>query len=258
MANGRTNTKGFTLLELLVAMTLMVVTASCLYTALYTGFKSRRSALAAIKPTSQALSAIELLKQDIYGVLPPTGVLAGSFVGSNSRSSKGADADSLEFHTTEVYGTTGQPAGGIAKVALALEEDDDDTDARTGYRLVRRLTTNLLSPQSVDSEEQVLCRDVTSLNLRYFDGDQWLAEWDSTADANSLPKAVEIDITLANRIRSTNGDTEERRLVQSFTIPCGLTAGPAEEETESAGSPAGGAGSGGAGGTPTQTGGQAG
>jgi prepilin-type N-terminal cleavage/methylation domain-containing protein len=102
MADGRTNTKGFTLLELLVAMTLMVVTASCLYTALYTGFKSRRSALAAIEPTSQAISAIELLKQDIYGVLPPTGVLAGAFVGSNSRSSKGADADSLEFHTTQV------------------------------------------------------------------------------------------------------------------------------------------------------------
>lgn len=258
MADGRTNTKGFTLLELLVAMTLMVVTASCLYTALYTGFKSRRSALAAIEPTSQALSAIELLKQDIYGVLPPTGVLAGSFIGSNSRSSKGADADSLEFHTTQVYGTTGQPAGGIAKVALALEEDDDTTGDRTGYRLVRQVTTNLLSPKSVDPDEQVLCRNVTSLNLRYFDGDRWLTEWDSTADANSLPKAVEIEIELANSIRHSNGDTEKRRLVQSLTIPCGLWARPAEEETESTGGTAGGAGGGAAAGAPTLTGGQAG
>ena len=253
MTRGQTDIRGFTLLELLVAMTLMVVTASCLYTALYTGFKSRQSALAAIEPTSQALNAIELLKQDIYGVLPPTGVLAGPFVGSNSRSSKGAAADTIEFHTTQVYGSTGRPTGGIGKVVLALEDDDRSRNP-VGYRLVRRVTTNLLSPRSVDPDEQVLCRHVMSLNLRYFDGDRWLDEWDSTADANSLPKAVEIDIELANNIRISNGSMEKRRLVQSFAVPCGLSAQPAEEATESTAASATGA----TGGMTTQPGGQTG
>jgi hypothetical protein len=120
------------------------------------------------------------------------------------------------------------------------------------------VTTNLLSPKSADPDEQVLCRNVTSLNLRYFDGDRWLTEWDSTADANSLPKAVEIEIELANSIRHSNGDTEKRRLVQSLTIPCGLWARPAEEETESTGGTTGGAGGGAAAAAPPQTGGQAG
>lgn len=242
MTRDRINVRGFTLLELLVAMTLMVVTGACLYTALYTGFQSRQSALAAVEPTSQALNAIELLKQDIYGVLPPTGVLAGPFVGTASRSSKGTDADSLEFYTTQVYASTDRPMGGIGKVTLALEDDDDNrNDTRAGYRLVRRVTTNLLSPRSIDPDEQVLCRNVMSLSLRYFDGDRWLDAWDSTADANSLPKAVEVGIELINTSRRSNGNRETRQLVQSFPIPCGLSARPTEEATESTAASTGGA-----------------
>lgn len=253
MARVRTEIAGFTLLELLVAMTLMVVTASCLYTALYTGFQARRSALAAVEPTSQAINAIELLKQDVYGVLPPKGTLAGAFIGTDSRSSKGADADYLEFHTTQTYANTDQPVGGIGKIELALEEaDDDDTSVRDSFRLVRKVTTNLLSPKDVDPEEQVLCRNVMSLNLRYFDGDGWLDEWDSTADANSLPKAVEIDIEIANQVRSSSEEMETRRLVQAFALPCGVWAQAAEESTESTET----SGAGGSGGAPAQGGGQ--
>jgi len=254
MTRIRNQIGGFTLLELLVAMTLMVVTAACLYTALYTGFHAQRSARAAVEPTSQALNAIELLKQDIYGVLPPKGTLAGAFIGTNSRSSNGAEADYLEFHTTQTYANTGQPMGGIGKIELVLEADDDDNAARDSYRLIRKVTTNLLSPKVVDPEEHVLCRNVMSLNLRYFDGDSWLDEWDSTEDANSLPKAVEVDIEIANRVRRSSEEMERRRLLQSFAVPCGVSAAAAEEQTESTGTSSGGAG----GGTTTPTGGQGG
>jgi len=216
--------RAFTLLELLVAMSLMVVVAASLYTALYTGFKARRSALAAVEPTSQALNAIELLKQDVVGVLPIDGVLAQAFLGTNARSSKGEDADYVEFYTTQVYANEDELVGGLGKIELALEEDTDEE--RQNYRLVRKVTRNLLSPKTADPEEQVLCRNVTSLNLRYFDGDGWLDEWDSTADANSLPRAMEVDIQVA--YNATNGTgrspSQTRRLVQSFTIPCGGAA----------------------------------
>ena len=103
MAGGLRNNKAFTLLELLVAMTLMVVIAASLYTALYTGFRAKRSALLAAEPTSLAINAIELIKQDTYGVLPLGGALASSFIGTNLRDTKGMDIDSLEFHTTHIY-----------------------------------------------------------------------------------------------------------------------------------------------------------
>ena len=230
---GRTaKQRAFTLLELLVAMTLMVVAASCLYTALYTGFKARRSALSAVEPTVLAINAIELLKQDINGVLAPTGVLAGAFVGIDSYGANGVDSDSLEFYTTQIYSNNDYPAGGLGKIELALEEDTDED--RENYRLVRRVTSNLLPPRTIDPDNQVLCRNVTSLNLLYFDGEGWVDEWDSTADANSLPLAVQIDIKIANNAISTATVPQERRLVQSFAIPCGMWAKQEDESDESA------------------------
>lgn len=223
--------EAFTLLELLVAMTLMVVAASCLYSALYTGFKARRSAFSAVEPTAVAINAIELLKQDISGVLSPTGVLAGAFIGIDSYGINGVDCDSLEFFTTHVYADGDYPAGGLGKIELALEEDTDED--RENYRLVRRVTSNLLPPRSIYPDDQVLCRNVTSLNLLYFDGDGWVDEWDSTADANSLPLAVQIDIRIANNIETGASAPQERRLVQSFAIPCGVWAKQEDQSPDS-------------------------
>jgi type II secretion system protein J len=223
---------GFTLLEMLVAMLMMVSIASCLYTALSTGFRAYHAAQQAVGPTSQAIDAIELLKQDIDGVLPPGGVLAGAFIGTNEIGMKGVDTDSLEFYTTHVYASDEQITGGIDKIELLLE---DNAEGGYGtYMLVRRVTANLLPPKDVEPEEQILCRNVASLNLRYFDGDNWVDDWDSTNDANSLPLAVEMDIEILQndeKSRTVNEDIPRRRLVQSFTIPCKAAA--AEEESYS-------------------------
>jgi len=222
--------EAFTLLELLVAMVLMVVAASCLYTALYTGFRAYRSASSAIEPTSLAINAIELLKGDICSVLPPGGALAGAFTGTDSAGLKGVDTDFLEFYTTHIYADDEDLAGGLGKIELLLEEDVDNDDGT--YQLVRRVTTNLLPPRDVEPDEQILCRNVVSLNLRYYDGDDWVDDWDSTADANSLPLAVEIDIQIAhNGKHNRDQEPEKRRLIQSFAIVCET---PAQAEGESA------------------------
>jgi hypothetical protein len=156
----------------------------------------------------------------------------------------------LEFYTTQVYASSDEIVGGIGKIELALESDLDiglDRDFnrnllssnRSNYKLVRKVTSNLLSPKAIDPDEQVLCRNVVSLNLRYFDGTRWVDEWDSIEDSNSLPRAVEIDIEVVDTTRSRyksstatatrTDDLPKRRLIQSFAIPCGLTAVTEEE-----------------------------
>jgi prepilin-type N-terminal cleavage/methylation domain-containing protein len=230
---------GFTLLELIVAMALMVVVASCLYSALYTGFRAYRTAQAAVEPTAVAINVIELLKQDICGVLPPGSNLAGSFIGTDSGGMKGVDADSLEFYTTRIYvddvPTTSTTSaintplvGGIGKVAFLLEEDSETKDGT--YLLLRQVTRNLLAPQVADIDEQVLCRGVASMNFRYFDGTDWVDGWDSTTDSNSLPLAVEVDLEIG-RHDKYNKDMQKRRLVQSFAIPCKTEAATTDTAT---------------------------
>lgn len=233
--------EGFTLLELLVAMTLMVVVSSSLYTALHTGFRAYRSALTAVEPTSQAINAIELIKQDLQGVLPPeSNGLAVSFVGEDGTGLKGVDSDSVAFYTTHVYADDGSLNGGVGKIELLLEEDKEARRANyPSCRLVRLVTMNLLAAKEVEPQEQVLCRNVLSLNLRYFDGEGWLDDWDSTEDSNSLPKAVEVDIQLACAGRDTLGsrnvrkEPEKRRLIQCFAIACQAAEETSSETTSS-------------------------
>ncbi len=222
----------FTLLELLVAMTLMVATAACLYTALYTGFRAQRSALAAVEPELAAINAIELVKQDLCGAVPPDGVLADSFIGTDAAGSQGVEADDLLFYTTHIYASEEEPAGGVGKIELLLEKDAE-SDSGT-YRLLRRTTTNLLPPRTAAYEEQILCRDVVSLNFRYYDGNDWVDQWDSTVDANSLPRAVEIDIQLAHKTSEHAKAIQKRRLIQSFVIPC--ESAPPQTTTTTSGS----------------------
>jgi prepilin-type N-terminal cleavage/methylation domain-containing protein len=251
--------RGFTLMELLVAMVLMVSVAACLYTALYTGFRAHRSALQAVEPTLQALNAIELLKEDVLGVMPPgdSNSLAGAFVGKNDTGIKGVDTDSLEFYTTHVYADKKSVHGGIGKVALFLEEEDARNQQRnfTTYKLMREVSTNLLAPRTEVPVEQVLCRDVVSLNLRYYDGDGWVDEWDSSEDSNSLPQAVEVDIKIAYHRKTGRRDKnsvevpEQRRLVQIFAVPCKTAEETSTDtgtsKTKSSGTTSGGSTSGG-------------
>ncbi len=203
-------------------MTLMVAAAACLYTALYTGFRAQRSAQAAVEPTALAINAIELVKQDICGVLPPGSALAGAFVGTDSAGIKGVEADSLSFYTTHIYPDGEQPAGGVGKIELLLEEDSESADGT--YRLLRCVTTNLLPLKTAEADEQILCRSVASLNFRFYDGNDWVDEWDSTTDANSLPRAVEVDIQIARKAANRAKELQKRRLIQSFAIPCETAA----------------------------------
>ena len=64
----------------------------------------------------------------------------------------------------------------------------------------------------------MLCRGVTAFNLRYFDGSQWQQGWDSTAQNNELPAAVEVTLTLVRPIAA--GQNQELRYVRVFPLSC--------------------------------------
>jgi len=202
----RTSSAGFTLLEMLAAMGLMVAVAACLYSSLHTSFRARRSADYAIAPTMAAWRAIELFKQDVLGALPPRGILAGEFVGYE---------DSIVLHTTYAHSVGEGLSQGISMVELAMEEDGESR------RLVRRVTSNLLSPRAAAPVSQVLCRGVRSLKIRYFDGFAWQEEWDSSAYEDSLPSAIDVEIEVEYQ-QNGGGEARARRLMASFPMPCGV------------------------------------
>ncbi len=215
-----TSRKGFTLLEMLVAMTLMSMLAASLYASLHVAFRGRRAAERGMEPPARAAAALRMLREDIESATVPTGLLAGEFVGEDAQDERGREADVLTFHALARDQWAGDPPSPIVNVEIAVSADDETGEGT----LVRRVTANLLAPEAQDPIEEVLCRRVSALDVTFFDGTDWLESWDSTTAGDVLPLAVRLTISL-----ETEDEEEDYVVSRVFALPCGSL--PEEEES---------------------------
>jgi len=199
--NEQNKSSGFTLLELLAAMALMGLVAMALYSSMYIGTKAKQSCSAAVKPYRALNPALEFIRKDLACALRPAGILAAQFQGTDQIGPEGNDADSLLFYCSTYIPSENEIACDVIKTEYALEE-------RQGWDelvLVRRRTTNLLSPRTIEAEEEVICRGIHALDIKYYDGYDWLDCWDSTTQDNALPLAVEVTMTLVDMEKASTG-----------------------------------------------------
>jgi len=243
--------RGFTLLELLVAMTLMVIVSAGLYTSLYTGFKAKRSSEEVVTPLITLQVALDMFAQDVRGAVEPNTTLASAFEGVNDRDGTSRDTDSLTLCSShhQVNGDSARISCGVGLIELSLVEDQEaDT-----YNLVRSVTDNLLATETTDSIQEILCRNVRAMNLRYFDGSGWNDEWHSDDHLDALPLAIEMTLELEpsqevlQDIKTTSRYDRDYlnaipKLSQVITLPCAVSEDDLEAAQAEAG--AGGAGMG--------------
>ena len=236
---------GFTLLELILAMGMISMLAVSLYATLRVSFKARDSATSGIAPMRSASVALDLLGQDLESALPPSGVLAGAFLGQHLGDVQ-MSQDVIEFYCIASSTSLDPPASaGFHKIDIGMVPSPDGK----GNVLVRRITSNLLSPQEVRPEEEVLCRNVRSFALRYYDGAVWYEDWDSTQMGDVLPRAVQVDLQIQT---STDPQAPLYRASRVFAFAC-----HADPTTTSSGSTTGSTGNTGATGGTGGTGGGA-
>ena len=215
--------RGFTLLEMLLALTLISILAASLYASLSIGFRARRSADRVLREGATLQLALELLRSDLESALPPRGVLAGAFL-ADDETVNGDAADTLTFHTLRTRPLSGDDVVGCDVHRIELLLVDDDEPGR-GHNLVRRVSTNLLATRAAEGIDEVLCRDVRSLNLRYYDGLDWLDAWDSSTLEGELPLAIEVTLQVGPA-DATASDDAGPSLTRVFLIPsvAGATA----------------------------------
>ncbi len=200
---------GFTLLELIVALAMTAAIAASLYASLRSVFIARASAEAAIEPARTAELAMGFLRNDFQNAMLTSGTLATSF----QATSNGGAADVI-FFTTADSPEHPNANGEIKQVELTVQKQANTGDTI----LLRRVSRNLLSQTQVTPDEEVLCRGVSGLRVRYFTGDAWIDSWDSTQEQNLLPAAVEV--TLALERPGGGGQTRTLRYVRVFPISC--------------------------------------
>ena len=226
MNSRRRHVGGFTLLELLVALAMTAVLAGSLYATLRVAFNARRAADEAVGTVRRLELTMELMRADIRSAVVPSGILAGEFLGIDAADAAGeAHSDILLLHRTADGALATDGAGDIRRVEFMCEPAEDGE----GLILLRRVTTNLLATRVVDPVDEVLCRGVGALELRYFDGVDWLDSWDSGVRDNALPLAVEVTLQL---IDEEDPDNEDGGVWVSrvFQVPCSSVQPGAEIE----------------------------
>jgi prepilin-type N-terminal cleavage/methylation domain-containing protein len=223
---------GFTLLELMLAFTLLAIIAGGMTLALSTSLRAVDTIRGRGEAADERRALVARLRADLEGVwLRPgsqtTWFRGGDLTGTASTSTS-ARGDLLELTTTrllssEVLTSEGdagsvanprdlandEPQSDVAQVTWQLEPDRDGR-----LSLVRRERVppdpEIEQTQSVDPSvvSVVYAREVSDLNVRFFDGTDWLETWDTvvseetseeeSAQPGALPMAVEVTISFGD------------------------------------------------------------
>jgi type II secretion system protein J len=211
--------RAFTLIELILALVMVAALAASLYASLQTAFKAKASAEGAVEPYRTGDLAMQLIQQDIQNSLPPGDVLQGNFEGTQGTGGNGNEADDLNFYTTADSPQHVDANGEVKNVELTVIQPQNSSD----YVLVRRVKRNLLSQTTVTPDTEVICRNVGNFTCQYYDGSEWLQSWDSTAEDNTLPVAVQVTLELQRPTPNGKG-TRTFKFTRIIPISCSTAA----------------------------------
>ncbi|HRD49717.1 MAG: type II secretion system minor pseudopilin GspJ [Candidatus Competibacter sp.] len=184
--------RGFTLLELLVALAVF----SIMSIAAYSGLRNVLFTRAAVEAQSQRLAAVQLavyrLEQDIEQAMPrsirdeygdPQAALLGDELSD----------DRLALTRAGWDNPLGQPRANVQRVAYRLREG----------RLWRLHWPVLDRGGRIEPRETLLLDQVRAFKVRFLDRDEWRNDWPPPANAETdpkipdpMPRAVEISLTL--------------------------------------------------------------
>jgi len=205
--------RGFTLLELLVALGIAAVVITLLYETFNAVLRSTQLVDQESEIDQMARISMERMTSELRSAywLPPTQAAGSStfmFVGQDSIATD-YPTDTLRFSTlshARVSSGSADPTVSIVEYALVPVPESDTAV------LMHREETTPLSPSASGLEEYELAESVVGLNFRYFDGKDWSDQWND-ADKKNLPKAVEIQLIIKDHAG------QERRFITQTDIP---------------------------------------
>lgn len=212
--------RGFTLIEILAATAMTAVLAGSLYASLSIAFRARDTAVKSLTATRTCETAVALVRNDLQSAVGTSGTLAGAFTGTSGSGIGTLTAQGCDLTFCAVASDAEiQPDSGVADIQQ-VEFFCENTGDPDNMSLIRRVTTNLLSPVTPTTKDQTLCRNVKAFALRYFNGTTWQDSWDSSAMGNILPMAVEVTLEL-NAPGYSSVPGTGYKLSRVVRIPCG-------------------------------------
>jgi len=190
---------GFTLIEVLLAMAILAVVVTVIYTVFSTSSANTERAEAVRDETDLARTLMSRMSDDIANAYCSTGLTGTFFYGKDEEvETEGGKFrhDSFSLTTLTNWRKPDSKETDLWEVGYSFEEKSDGS----GYVLVRREKRELnqdVPPLEGGVEYEITDR-VAELQLRYYDGTNWFDTWDrkTGCSQSNMPRAVEISLTL--------------------------------------------------------------
>lgn len=186
------NERGFTLVEVLVAVTITAL----LLTTIYGVFTSVSTAKERVEGSGEGYHQARVLFDRIGRELRGAYVLLPAK--PKTRFHGGLTEEQypyLELSTTAAT-PQGGSRGGIAVVRYELRPDEEAQRVERGKEIPQvllRREYNLFDPEGEDRPAHRLATGIRDLRFRFYDGSEWLEEWEGK---NDLPKMVELTMSI--------------------------------------------------------------
>ncbi len=292
------NAHGFTLLELLVAVSILVIIGGASYTAFNVALDVYQKSESRIVMTQKCRIALEQVAADLSNLQAVQGDESLVIVSQDNPIEEGIDRDLISFvtliHTdpdpflaqlnagnqtviTDEDFSQEELVSDVQRIAYYIGEDSAwqleneqadrmdmggglltaDSEAEGGLALYRLSTTALdvetviqplLESDTLPTEDEAgnpiyvnivpIIDQITSFDLRYYDGEEWYESWD---DTEMIPASVVVWVTVAGESGRQRQNTGTNTRTQSTMVYLPMSANFSEQ-------PAGGTGAAGPGG----------
>jgi general secretion pathway protein J len=194
----RMNTaRAFTLIEMLIAVSIFSVVLVAIHSVFYTALRLRNTAVESLEASLPLEDALNVIQHDLANIVTTTN---GDFMGplqTTTPTNTLPDQIGPHFYTTggELDGMV--PWGNVEQIDYLLSQPTNAV-RRNGRDLIRAVTRNLLPvtllPQP--EEKHTILSGVQNLTFLYYDGTTWQPSWDTTQETN-LPTAIKVQIQMA-------------------------------------------------------------
>jgi type II secretion system protein J len=194
--------KGFTLLEVLIAVAIMAGIITVVYTAFFTSSRNVEQAESIRDSTDLARTLMQKLANDITNAYSKQGMNSSAVVtifnGKKEQTDPTDEKSRLDSITLTTLTNSRRPNSKeteLWEVGYFFREKPNGSGHVMMRREKRELST--ASPAGEGGYEYEISDRIKFFQLRYNQtgGNTWLDEWNSTTQ-NSLPKFVEIALTL--------------------------------------------------------------
>jgi type II secretion system protein J len=191
---GHGTVAGFTLIELLMAVFAASVILTSLYGVFSQALKRRDELVERTRLSAMRTRAASVIRRDLQNAIISgrDGGIADGLEGSRE-SVHSRFPGSLRFTTTTGRESGELLFGDVQEVEYYIESDPDAPTADAGI-LVRALDRNLLGNPREATEQEELLAGVTSIEVEFFDGNNWIDSWALADPEAELPVGVRIRV----------------------------------------------------------------